>query len=229
LRLDKAFDSRVNYLSHSVLAAEASDDPLFALGSMLPDLANMARHRLPSLLHPALAAGVAFHERTDSVFHQCPSFVELNHEASKRLLELGVSRGPARATAHIGTEMLIDATFAENEGALRGYLAALHAGSSNESVWAPLDPVTAREFRRLLEHLERGGSAIHHASKSRFVTRLAHALAGRPRLEPTSEELTVLAEFCEAYLSAVRGKMPRLLYELRSRLFSNSNETSPRS
>ncbi len=227
MRLDKAFDSTVNYLSHSVLAAEASDDPLFALGSMLPDLANMARRKLPSLSHPTLAAGVAFHERTDSVFHQCPSFVELNHDACRRLLEQGVSRGPARATAHIGTEMLIDAVLAENAAALRGYLAALHAGSSNAGVWAPLDLVSTREFQHLLAQLERGGAAIHQASKSRFLTRLAHALAGRPRLEPTSKELTVLAEFCAEYFIAVRGKMPRLLDELRSRLFADSYETSP--
>ena len=208
----------MNYLSHAVIAAEFSPVALFVLGSMLPDFANMLRVPLPRLEETQLQDGVRFHHRTDAVFHDLPSFVELNQQALHELRERSVSRGPSRATAHIGIEMLIDAILAEDPVGMQAYSAALRAGASTDAIWAPLPTTEIKRVRRLLEHLAEGGKELHAASAARLSERIGHALAGRPRLEPTALELGVISNFCAGFTEEVRGKMPRIWQDLRAGL-----------
>ena len=59
-------------------------DPVFVLGSMLPDLASILGTRLNGAGAVTLAAGVALHHRTDAAFHRLPGFHSLCGEATVR-------------------------------------------------------------------------------------------------------------------------------------------------
>ncbi|HSC88162.1 MAG TPA: hypothetical protein VLC09_12855 [Polyangiaceae bacterium] len=222
------FERAVNYLGHAAIAQEASRDPYFVLGSMLPDLANMLRVRLPRLDDPRLTDGVRFHERCDAVFHDLPTFIELNHLALDGLRQLGVSRGPARAAAHLGTEFAIDAVLARDPRVASAYVDALRTGAeAPPSLWSPWVP-PPEGLSSLLDHLATAGTSIHSVEVARFSTRFGHALAHRPRLAPTEHELAVMSAFCAEHAQRVAERLPVLMVEMRSRLFSAEVETAPR-
>ena len=85
----------------------------------------MLRLGRPTLHDSVLATGVAFHHGTDEVFHDLPGFQRLSRQAFSWLLERGMPRGPARAVAHMGIEMLLDEVMASDATACDAYLRAL--------------------------------------------------------------------------------------------------------
>src|SRR6185369_9833050 len=125
----------MNFFGHAALAAShfgdgrpppsANELAMLCLGSMLPDFIGMLRLSRPDVRDDTLARGVAFHHQTDEAFHELPSFLRLSREAFGWLSEQQLPRGPARAVAHIGIEILLDEVFAEHEAARVAYLAAL--------------------------------------------------------------------------------------------------------
>jgi hypothetical protein len=135
----------MNFFGHAVVASWKNPLPAFVLGAMLPDFANMVGTRLSQPEEPALASGVAFHHRTDHVFHENAVFRELVAGARVELSRLGLSRGSARAVAHVGVEILLDGVLAGDEAASAAYRAALELGRSRR--W-PVASVFAIEARR---------------------------------------------------------------------------------
>src|SRR3954452_22349226 len=108
----------MNFFGHALIAqrAETTRGPIrseFVLGAMLPDFASMLRTRPPFSTLDALSAGLWFHHRTDDAFHGSPSFLQFSGDASRFLSDRGVARGTARAVAHVGVELLLDAAFAD--------------------------------------------------------------------------------------------------------------------
>src|SRR5690606_22101883 len=78
------------------------------LGAMLPDFATMSRARLAEASDVEVAGGIALHHETDRVFHHLPAVLALMRELDERLERAGCARGPRRAVAHIGVELLLD-------------------------------------------------------------------------------------------------------------------------
>ncbi len=183
-RLRKA----VNYLGHAVLAFHVAEDPAFALGAMLPDLASMAGFSIDEV-EPRVSAGVRFHHQTDAIFHEAPEFIEGQRFVRQRLLELGVRKGPARAMAHIGIEFMIDAAFVPHEG----YLDALALGAKDMGIWRSGGP-TASRAAALCDRLYALAWTPHEVSPERLSERLMGALRSRIRLAPLGREATVAAE-----------------------------------
>ena len=205
----------MNYFGHAAIASLKNGSPGFVLGSMLPDLGPMAGLRVPNRFADSeLQAGVDFHIETDALFHQTGTFIELNREALLALRDQGVSRGPARACAHMGVEMLIDATLIEQDALREDYLRALAFGAQRADTFAPLNGVGAATLRGLCAHLLERGQAVHSTSQERFVLRLGRTLAPRRRLAPTTEELDTIANYL-CRLDSVAPRVPELMNELR--------------
>src|SRR5258708_1440822 len=107
----------VNFFGHAAVSSwldDAGDG--VALGSMLPDFAGMIRARLDDPAPPAteLARGVELHHATDAAFHRMPATLALMRELDDRLLGGGCARGPRRAVAHVGVELLLDGVLVDD-------------------------------------------------------------------------------------------------------------------
>lgn len=204
----------MNYLGHAALAIARAENPRFVLGAMLPDLYSMMRVRGDRVNDPDLMLGVDFHIRTDALFHQTETFISLNRNALAKLRERNVSRGPARACAHIGVEMLIDAVLVRDQAVLGGYLLALCAGVESRTLFEPHPQQVQDRLRGLCQHLVLRREAVHATEKQHLVERLGHALRGRDRLCPSPQELEAIAEYLSTDQEVAR-QVPRLLEELR--------------
>jgi hypothetical protein len=204
----------MNYFGHAVVAFLRRPEPAFVLGAMVPDFAAMLRLAQPSPTHAGVAAGVAFHHETDGRFHHAPTFVELNHAALSALRERDVARGPARAAAHIGTELLIDGMLCRSAEWVAGYVAALEEVARDGALLEGIPDAARPELAALAAHLAERGAAVHATSRERLEFRLGRSLAGRRRIEPGPGELEVILDTLLARCAAVEERVPALLLEL---------------
>src|SRR5689334_21638411 len=185
----------MNFFGHAAMAGHFSREPSFVLGAMLPDFCGMLGLRVPDPSRSALGDGVRFHHLTDHAFHELASFRALTGEATRLLDERGVRRGTARAVAHVGIELFIDAKLAENEPARALYLAALATGRTPDP-WREL-AFSQDERERLgglAGSLHERGVAPRPATEA-VVARLERALAARPRLAIRSADRTLVTEW----------------------------------
>lgn len=206
----------MNYFGHAAIASHREREPGFILGAMIPDLCAMTGLKGEESLGGVLGRGVRFHLDTDALFHQTRVFCEHNRRLQARFRELGVSRGPARAAAHLGVEMLIDAELARETPAVDAYVAALawgvrHVGHESQGVWRSPSQL---KLAGLCQYLLDRGPGIHCTARERFVERLGRALGGRRLLSPTPAELQLIAEELQGD-RAVAVEVPDLLVELR--------------
>jgi hypothetical protein len=205
--------------SHFTAAAEAADARELATlcaGAMLPDFIGMLRLSRPVLSDRLLARGVAFHHRTDEVFHDLPSFHRLSRQAFAWLSERQLPRGPARAVAHIGIEMLLDEVLAKEQSAREAYLSALEV---------PLGPLltfpAAADAERLagLQKALLGRSATERAPAAELVAeRIVRTLSGRPRLATDGAGQLLLGGWVALTRPLVESEAPEVFAMLRERL-----------
>jgi hypothetical protein len=210
----------VNFFGHAVVACWRSDAPPFVLGAMLPDFAGMIRARPPAADHAELADGIAFHHATDHAFHGSTTFRSLTAQAHAELAAEGLRRGSARATAHIGVEILLDAALAGDAGARRAYRAALISAREPELAarigWR--DEYERGRFAELCSALESRGVTHEHVEPELVARRLARALADRPRLALDAASERVVCRWASAARSIVVESAPTLIDELRRAL-----------
>jgi hypothetical protein len=216
----------MNFFGHAALAASHFGDehPLpsagelatLCVGSMLPDFIGMLRLSRPDVRDDVLARGVAFHHKTDEAFHELPRFLRLSRDAFAWLSDSQLPRGPARAVAHIGIEILLDEVFAEREAARVAYLAALRV---------PLAPLlgfpAAADAERLaaLQNalLQRTHAALD-APAELVAERIRRSLAGRPRLAVDDDGQELLARWVTMTRPFVKGAAPEIFAALRLQL-----------
>jgi hypothetical protein len=199
--------------THGTLRAE------FVLGAMLPDFASMLRARPPNTTLPAIEAGLRFHHATDEAFHGSPSFLEFSGNASSFLKSRGLSRGSARAVAHVGVELLLD-TALVNERANEAYLLALHCGLTDHVArhihWQS-DAGKAR-FEHLCHSLSGRGAVLADTSAALIAERLRTILASRPRLALDDLGQSVVRDWAMATRPLIVTGAPLLLQEVAQRL-----------
>lgn len=212
----------MNFFGHAALAAShfALLSPLelarACAGAMLPDFIGMLRLGRPQVIDASLARGVAYHHLTDHAFHELASFQQLSRQAFAWLSERELERGPARAVAHIGIEILLDEVLASDAGARDAYRAALATPLDDALSFAEAaDPQRLQTLRRDL--LER---AIypHEPSAELVALRLRRSLAGRPRLATDDAGERLLRSWVESARPLVAAAAPALLAALRARL-----------
>lgn len=215
----------MNFFGHALVAQrdEATRGPIraeFVLGAMLPDFASMLRTRPPSATLDTLRAGVSFHHRTDDAFHGAESFLEFSRLASSFLSSHGVPRGTARAVAHVGVELLLDAAFAREPVGNAAYLSAIDCGLTDRVrghiQWQTSD--ASERFRHLCHSLQQRGQFQVNPPSELVAERLRNILADRPRLAMDEHGLFVVREWVESARSQITSGAPQLLREVEQRL-----------
>jgi hypothetical protein len=216
----------MNFFGHAALAAdhfkredpkpEAGELGRLCVGAMLPDFVGMLRLGKPLVTDDALARGVSFHHRTDHAFHDLPSFQLLSRRTFAWLTQRSLPRGPARAVAHVGIEMLLDEVMARDAAARDAYLLALSV---------PLDRALSFEAAGDLERLETlrrnlsGRAATQLGATVELVAlRIRRTLEGRPRLATDDAGERLLCEWVAEARPWVAAEAPRLLASLRALL-----------
>jgi hypothetical protein len=175
----------VNFFGHAAVASWSSDEAGVALGAMLPDFEAMAGARIAAAPDAAVAAGIELHHRTDAAFHRLPAATALMRELDERLSARGCARGPRRAVAHVGVELLLDGVLVAESGYRAAYARAL--ALDTELAWR--DPADAPRFDRLLERLRAHGVPDDLRHPDAITHRLARMLAHRPLLAPSAADL----------------------------------------
>lgn len=178
----------MNYFGHAAVASWADPSPGKSLGAMLPDFATMCSARLGEQTDPEVTAGVALHHRTDSVFHQAAPVLALMRELDDRLAALGCARGPRRAVAHIGTELLLDATLLDHPEYRDGFLAAFSIDRARV-VWRE----GGERFEQLWQRMTTYGVPDDLREIDSITYRLQRILAGRPLLAPNADDVRAIA------------------------------------
>ncbi len=212
--------SAVNFFGHAVVAswAEASAAPLVVLGAMLPDFAGMLGGRVDdTAIAPAsaLVAGVALHHHTDSVFHVLPAVAGLMRELGETLLAAGCRRGPARAAAHLGVELLLDGVLARDQATHAAYLGALEVGDVPIGALGPnLDDALATLRRRLAIH----GVPTDLDDAEVATRRVVRAIAGRPRLAADARDVELIGHALGAMQPRVVAAAPTIVRGVRAGL-----------
>lgn len=211
----------MNFFGHAAVAAWFGAEPRFVLGAMLPDFASMLALRPLHTDDAELQRGIELHHRTDAAFHATREFIGLVRAAERALADRGVRRGPTRAVAHIGTELLLDEVLAADSAARCAYLDALAVAPRAATVitWRAADD--AVRFSDLTRALERRG-IVDHPAPEHLAARLRRSLASRPRLSLTDTEEQLVCEWLVDARATVLDRAPPLLTELHHRLRAQS-------
>jgi hypothetical protein len=180
---------------------------------MLPDFASMSRTRIRGAEDPLVAAGIAFHHRTDDVFHGTETFLGIQIRGADELEARGLGRGPARAVAHVGPELLIDGLLLDDEATCEAYLAAVRATAPARLGLRFAGDGGAR-FAQLHRRLRGYGLPEDYRCPRRVGHRLVQILARRPRLALAEGDLDAVVPWLEATRRALSARLPRLLEEV---------------
>lgn len=208
----------MNFVGHAFVAARSSDDPVYALGAMLPDFASMIGARLGKHDHVVLAAGIDDHHRTDDAFHATPTFVRLCRDEALGLEALGLSWGASRAVAHVATELVLDGLLLEDLANERRYVDAVET-----IAWMlPVLRFVVRagetdgiaRFRELHGRLARYGPPHGYRDPLFVRDRMVQILARRPRLALTDGDAERLGGYLPGMSERVRSSAGTLLDEL---------------
>jgi hypothetical protein len=187
-----ALTQGVNFFGHAAVAtwsAPASGPPPgVVLGAMLPDFATMCGGRIAAADEADVTDGIALHHTTDAVFHQLPVVTGLMHELDEHLVHGGCARGPRRAVAHVGMELLLDGALLDEPAYRAPYL----RGLSHDPALHWRDPDAAPRFAILLTRLRARGIPEDLRSPDAITTRLQHILSHRPLLAPSLDDLRAI-------------------------------------
>lgn len=217
----------MNVFAHVAVAARAgapAPSERFLLGAALSDLASFGGFRLVGRTDdPDVAAGMAFHHRTDDAFHHHPWFRDRNRAAAEALDSAGLPRGAARACAHVGIELLLDGSLhpmAEDRDRFTGALA-----SARHRPGALTTLVADGRAGPWLTHLERVAEVRalpDYGDAARVAHRLHAICARRPRLAFDAAAVDVVAGVLDDLLPAITTSGPDLVDELGRSLQTRS-------
>lgn len=172
----------MNFVGHAIVAARCADHPDVVLGAVAPDLLPRSGARPAHEPTPALEAGRRLHHRADAVFHHHPVFVAQQRVVLDALTARGVPRGAARASAHLGIELLLDGALVE-----RGDDAAFSAVWSrlvdpDEAVRALVEPSAEAAWCGFLARFTTHVEPRRYAEPAYTAERIERILSWRPRL-----------------------------------------------
>lgn len=169
-----------------VVAAAIRDQPPVRLGAALPDVATMGGFRLvPRAGSGPVAEGIELHHRTDALFHSHRWFLSRQREIVDMLLAAGVARGAARASAHVGVELLLDGELFGGEAGPTRHAVVNDAFQHARQPEAMAPLVRQQDRGAWLDHLarfHRWRPPTDFADPAAVARRLVTVLSGRPRL-----------------------------------------------
>jgi hypothetical protein len=148
----------------------------------------MCGGRIASADDDDVTRGIALHHATDGVFHPLPAVTSLMRALDERLDRGGCARGPRRAVAHIGVELLLDGVLVGEPA----YRAAYLSGVAHDPALHWRDPETAPRFAIVLERLRAHGVPDDLRRPDAITTRVHRILAHRPLLAPSPGDLRAI-------------------------------------
>jgi hypothetical protein len=202
----------MNFFGHAAVASWSSPAPGTVLGAMLPDFATMIRARLGDADDPDVATGIAHHHATDATFHTMPAVLGLMRELDQRLAALGCARGPRRAVAHIGVELLLDGVLVDEPAYREAYAGALAHDPAGVR-WRDGDGPA--RLATLLSRLRAHGAPDDLRRPHAITQRLHRMLAHRPLLAPAPADLEAIDRALVAYQPRVEAAAETILRGLR--------------
>jgi acyl carrier protein phosphodiesterase len=213
-QIRRALVQDVNFFGHAAVASWSTSSPGALLGAMLPDLATMCGGRIQSTDDAAVAAGIAHHHKTDAAFHQLPVVLALMRELDDALSQRQCARGPRRAVAHIGVELLLDGVLTAEPPYRTAYL----DGIAHEPalVWrAPDEPA---RFALVLERLRTRGVPEDLRRPDAITSRLSRILAPRPLLAPSPDDLRAIHAALVAFQPRIEVAADTVMRAMRAEL-----------
>lgn len=204
----------VNYFGHAAVASWSAATPGTTLGAMLPDFAVMCGGRIAAAGDPAVTEGIALHHATDAAFHRLPVVTGLMRELDGELDRGGCARGPRRAVAHIGVELLLDGVLVDDPG----YRAAYATGLAHQPALCWRDPGAAPRFAVLLDRLRAHGVPDDLREADAITVRVHRILAHRPLLAPSPDDLRAIRRALTAFGPRVAVAQEAILRGLRAAL-----------
>lgn len=208
----------MNFFGHAAIAtwsAPASGAaPAVVLGAMLPDFATMCGGRIASSDEDAVTEGITLHHATDAVFHQLPVVTGLMRELDDHLVHGRCARGPRRAVAHIGVELLLD-------GVLLGepvYRAAYLGGLAHDPALHWREPDDAPRFAILLDRLRAHGVPDDLRRPEAITSRVHRILAHRPLLAPSPDDLRAIRQALIAFQPRIAVAADTIMRAMRAGL-----------
>ncbi|MFN8026788.1 MAG: hypothetical protein U0W40_10680 [Acidimicrobiia bacterium] len=206
----------MNLVGHVAVAPDPSAAGFLA-GCVLPDVAAIARVRVARPTTDPIAAGVAFHHECDHVFHSLAWFNDTCVQLRDDLLAAGVDRGPARATAHAGLEMLLDGALVGDADVRGNVRIALDTLDAHAAALAPLVAGDAQE--RWIVGVSRIASSLDvdgYTDAVSITMRLQRMTAGRARIELRAEQAPAVTQVLETAQRRVVADAPLVLEAVRS-------------
>jgi hypothetical protein len=178
----------VNYFGHAAIASWQNRRGGFPLGAMLPDFSTMCGVRVAGTPDTDVAEGIALHHLTDKVFHALPVVTGLMRELDQKLERAGCARGPRRAVAHIGVELLLDGVLVDDPE----YRDAYTLGVEYDATIDWREPDDRINFEGFLRRLRARGVPDDLKQPESIAFRLGRMLAGRPLLQPSPTDNAVI-------------------------------------
>lgn len=203
----------MNFFGHAAVASWHAPHGGRVLGAMLPDFATMSRARLAEPTDAEVARGIALHHDTDRVFHHLPPVLGLMRELDDRLARGGCARGPRRAVAHIGVELLLDGVLVAEAAYRESYLAGLAHDASGVR-WR--DAGDDERFALLMARLRAHGVPDDLREPAAVAARLHRMLARRPLLAPSPADLAAIRASLAEHQRRVEVAADTVLRALRA-------------
>jgi hypothetical protein len=199
----------VNFVGHLATAVASSHQDAgeagFRVGVMAPDLASGAgvSLRAPTA---AVAAGLAEHHRADAAFHSLAWFRSTTQQLSVDLQGAGVRRGPARAVAHVGVELLMDGELLRDPAIARSFDEAWAVlGAGGPEVAGLVVPEDQRSWLLWLERFTTYVDPRRYADPVSVALATERILARRPRLAFDAGERAAVEAVLVAAAEPVRA------------------------
>ncbi len=206
--------SHVNFFGHAAIASWRLGRGGLPLGAMLPDFGSMCGARVTGTADPDVATGIELHHTTDKVFHALPVVTGLMRELDQRLERGGCARGPRRAVAHVGVELLLDGVLIETED----YRDAYTLGLEYEAPLTWRDEGDDLRYGGLISRLRAHGVPLDLRRPEAITHRLARMLGHRPLLAPSRRDLAVIAVALVEFKPRVEVASDTVLRGLRAQL-----------
>ncbi|NNE96769.1 MAG: hypothetical protein HKN24_12150 [Acidimicrobiales bacterium] len=206
----------MNLGSHVTIAAAHYDDPLVRLGSALPDIATIGGFRMvPGSVNGPVGEGIAFHHKTDAIFHSHPWFTSRQKSVFDQLSTAGVGRGAARASAHVGVELLLDGeVFANDPDRSQLVSGAFAAARSAPDIAGAVPDESQELWRDHLASLHRWRAPGYFRDPLAVAHRMESILARRPRLAMSAGDVPKVASALEAAQPSIAATAEDFLREM---------------
>jgi len=204
----------VNFFGHAAVASWRSAAAGFALGAMIPDFSTMSGARVTSTDDADVAAGIELHHATDAAFHALPVVTGLMRELDDALARRDCARGPRRAVAHIGVELLLDGVLLDEPSYRDTYLRGIAYDAAID--WR--EPGDDRRFAGLIGRLRGHGLPDDLRRTDSITLRLHRMLAHRPLLAPSGADLDAIRAALADYQPRVIAATEAVIRALRHAL-----------